>query len=273
MTMSNTVKLSDYLKENFNVNTTASIIVKKHNIPYTKIKNIIYVDFNVLPKIDEALSDKQYPEYIQFTNFLKSKYSLDNNYDIEKIKEKCKNLLEIKNKHLSFHRKDLKNINQIIKQFIHIKRIKENEKISENIFKLLNLKKSRINGYKYHSNTIITLTTYYKKNRVNKSITNDELDKIDDLYFLARTLRSIFGYEFDIDHEIPINGKYVSGLHTINNLRLMPKRVNIIKSNKTNELHGKIYYLKKDLRVFLNEEEELKIKKYFKHIFYNSVII
>lgn len=38
------------------------------------------------------------------------------------------------------------------------------------------------------------------------------------------------GYE--IDHIIPLNGKYVSGLHVENNLQYLPKEENRLKGNK-----------------------------------------
>jgi len=37
---------------------------------------------------------------------------------------------------------------------------------------------------------------------------------------------------FEVDHIIPLNGKYVSGLHTLSNLQYLPMSVNRSKSNK-----------------------------------------
>lgn len=45
-------------------------------------------------------------------------------------------------------------------------------------------------------------------------------------------LNKITNYEWHVDHIIPLNGKYVSGLHTWNNLQVIPKILNFRKSNK-----------------------------------------
>lgn len=49
--------------------------------------------------------------------------------------------------------------------------------------------------------------------------------KIDEMY-----RNKPVGYE--IDHVIPLNGKYVSGLHVESNLQYLPKEENRLKSNK-----------------------------------------
>jgi hypothetical protein len=52
-----------------------------------------------------------------------------------------------------------------------------------------------------------------------------DTNKIDEFY-----RNKPIGYE--IDHIIPLNGKYVSGLHVETNLQYLPKEQNRLKSNK-----------------------------------------
>ena len=52
-----------------------------------------------------------------------------------------------------------------------------------------------------------------------------DLDKISEFYTKCPP-----GYE--VDHTIPLQGKIVSGLHVLENLQYLPKRLNRIKKNK-----------------------------------------
>lgn len=55
-------------------------------------------------------------------------------------------------------------------------------------------------------------------------------DLIKDIYKLASVYRE-FGHDVHVDHEIPLRGKLVSGLHTHDNLQLLPSSINRSKSN------------------------------------------
>lgn len=56
-------------------------------------------------------------------------------------------------------------------------------------------------------------------------------DAINAMYALAAIYRD-FGYDVHVDHEIPIQGKKVSGLHVHQNLQIIPASVNRSKSNQ-----------------------------------------
>lgn len=67
--------------------------------------------------------------------------------------------------------------------------------------------------------------------RGSSGITPD-LDLIDDIYSLAAILRAHGGIKVDVDHEVPLRGRKVSGLHTHHNLRLLDSTQNKSKSNR-----------------------------------------
>lgn len=59
-----------------------------------------------------------------------------------------------------------------------------------------------------------------------------DLEKIDTVYELATFLTDETGEQWHVDHEIPLRGKRVSGLHVYENLRPLRASDNIRKSNK-----------------------------------------
>lgn len=52
------------------------------------------------------------------------------------------------------------------------------------------------------------------------------------IYDLAHRLTDETGVPHHVDHEIPLQGELVSGLHVENNLRVIPATENIRKRNK-----------------------------------------
>jgi hypothetical protein len=62
-------------------------------------------------------------------------------------------------------------------------------------------------------------------------LTEEQHKEIEEFYWLAKDLRSVTGEEYHVDHIVPLQGKHVCGLHVPWNLQLLPKDLNLRKSN------------------------------------------
>lgn len=69
------------------------------------------------------------------------------------------------------------------------------------------------------------------QNRIPSWTTTDDLWLLSEAYSLAAFRSKIFGFQWDVDHIIPLRGKIVSGLHTIENIQVIPAITNRKKSN------------------------------------------
>ncbi len=62
-----------------------------------------------------------------------------------------------------------------------------------------------------------------------------DLDKIKLLYIEAALISERTGVLMHVDHIVPLGSKVVTGLHCMDNLRIVTKRENISKGNKIKE--------------------------------------
>ena len=70
-----------------------------------------------------------------------------------------------------------------------------------------------------------------KKHRTPAWLTKIDAERIENVYKLATLQSKITGTIWHVDHIIPLQGKYVSGLHVPANLRAIPGADNIRKRN------------------------------------------
>jgi hypothetical protein len=70
-----------------------------------------------------------------------------------------------------------------------------------------------------------------KLQRTPAWLTEDDKWMMSQVYELALLREKIVGGKWHVDHIIPLQGKLVSGLHVINNLQVIPAKLNRSKSN------------------------------------------
>ena len=71
-----------------------------------------------------------------------------------------------------------------------------------------------------------------KANRTPRWLTEDDFWLMEQAYELAKLRTEMLGFQWEVDHTIPLRGKLVSGLHVPDNLRVIPKTANRDKSNR-----------------------------------------
>jgi hypothetical protein len=57
-------------------------------------------------------------------------------------------------------------------------------------------------------------------------------------YLSAQRVSTCLGIKHVVDHIVPLKGKFVSGLHTPANLRVIPSHVNAVKTNHYSLSHN-----------------------------------
>ena len=71
-----------------------------------------------------------------------------------------------------------------------------------------------------------------KMHRTPTWLTDDDLWMIEQAYDLAALRTKMLGVQFHVDHILPLQGQYVSGLHVPTNLQVIPWLDNVSKANK-----------------------------------------
>ena len=81
-------------------------------------------------------------------------------------------------------------------------------------------------------NALTSLRKRRHRNATPKWVTKEEKKAIRQLYLEAIRLTKLTGTRYVVDHDIPLFGKEVCGLHVLKNLVIMTQEENLKKSNK-----------------------------------------
>ena len=98
-----------------------------------------------------------------------------------------------------------------------------------------NKDKWRIRQKKYEQNNKDKLnakTVAYQLAKANRIPKWADKNKIKELYKQALIKSKETGIQWHVDHVIPLRGKLVSGLHVVENLKVIPGTENIKKHNR-----------------------------------------
>ena len=114
----------------------------------------------------------------------------------------------------------------------------EKDRIAKRKYTLNNPEKVKDAGTKWRLNNPGALRARDAKRRASKKnrtplwVDKDHMWLIKEAYELAAIRTKQFGFSWHVDHIIPLQGKLVSGLHVIENLRVIPGTENLKKQNK-----------------------------------------
>lgn len=73
------------------------------------------------------------------------------------------------------------------------------------------------------------------KENATLNLTEEQIQQMRNMYWLARDLMTTTGEPYEVDHIIPLRGKDICGLHVPWNLQILPRDLNRSKNNKYSE--------------------------------------
>ena len=132
--------------------------------------------------------------------------------------------------------------NNIIKTRLYNKTHRDKNKVriytyrkhygANNVERIKKSQKSYRENNKDKVNALSALRRCTKLQRTPKWLTLDDKWIIKEVYHLAQLRTKMLGFEWHVDHIIPLQAKNVSGLHAPNNLQVIPAKQNLSKHNK-----------------------------------------
>jgi hypothetical protein len=102
----------------------------------------------------------------------------------------------------------------------------------KNVVKHLTTKKEYRESNKGKVNALSKMRKVNKINRTPKWTSDLDIWLMKEIYELATLRTKLTGIDWHVDHIIPLQGSFVSGLHTPFNMQVIPAIENIKKGNK-----------------------------------------
>jgi len=105
-------------------------------------------------------------------------------------------------------------------------------------WKAQNIEKKRASNRDWNrrNKSLKNLYSFMRRKRHRQAtpswLTEQDYMKIASLYILAKNATKLWTVDHQVDHIIPLSGKFVSGLHVPWNLQVLPTDLNRVKSNK-----------------------------------------
>ena len=116
---------------------------------------------------------------------------------------------------------------------------KEKSKKASNKWRLENKDKAYVSTLKWKEKNKaknLSLNATYRAKKFGATIymTKEDKAKIDELYVIASDASKLFGYDWAVDHIVPLAK---GGIHNLANLQVVPAKWNRIKSASNSDLY------------------------------------
>lgn len=178
------------------------------------------------------LSNKDKPDFKEKAKIADSKFKDCNK---EAIRKKALKRYHEKYKNSPEYKKNQRLVKEKLFQdpsWRQVKKLKDQEYYRKNS----PLIKARVRQYKQENKALIRKWIGSRKKvfklATPKWLSKEQREEMEHFYWLASDLKRVTGFDYHVDHIIPLQGENVCGLHVPWNLQVLPSYMNLSKGNK-----------------------------------------